>query len=295
MSYLFEKIPLLGNSTFLIREHTVKWFDYPPHYHPEYELIYISQGQGLRYVGNNVSEFHDGDLVLIGPMTPHYRQNKHLGPVLSKARQILIQFHPDFLGKEFEERNEAKDINHLLRKSVHGIYFFGADAKKAGDYMEIMLKARNNFDGLIIFLTIINILSETKSFELLSHGSIVEYVKKDDDNRIDQVYDFITRNYKEEISLSDLSQKFGMKESAMSHFIKKRTGKNFSDILIDLRLDQACKLLVETELPVSRICFDCGFNNLSNFNRIFKKEKMITPFNFRSTIKQEKRSSSRRP
>jgi AraC-like DNA-binding protein len=281
MPGFFEKIPLYSKATYIIREYTVAQLDYPKHYHPEYELIYISKGKGKRIVGDNISEFHAGDLVLIGPELPHHWINSDYNKTRTKIRQVITQFHSHLLGSEFTERIECADINDLLKRSSHGISFNQKVALKVGKLLECMLKTNDRFEGLLFLLQILHILSHTSSYKLLSSKTFSNKSPEKPADKIEPIYQYIIDHHTTGFTMKTLADKFCMSISAMSHFIRKKTGKNLTELLLELKINSACKMLVESNVPVSAICFDCGFNNLSYFNRKFKEAKNITPLAFR--------------
>ena len=281
MSDYFEKIPLFSKATYIIREYSVRRLDFPKHYHHEYELIYISKGRGNRYIGDHISELHDGDPVLIGPDLPHHWTNLENTNTTRKIRQVITQLHPRLLGEEFFERIESVEINKLLEKAAHGISFNTNTAARAGRLLETMLKVNNRFEGLILLLKVLHVLSTTSDFTLLSINTFTKTTDQFASDRIEPVYEYIIQCHTSNLTITQLADKFCMSVSAMSHFIRKKTGKNFTDLLLGLRINNACKMLVESDKPVSAICFESGFNNLSYFNRKFKEIRNTTPLAFR--------------
>lgn len=281
MSYYYEKIPILENSTFIIREYIVNQFNFPRHYHPEFELIYISNGNGMRHVGDHIEEFSSRDIVLIGSDLPHFWTNNENLPNKNKIRQVILQFHPNLLGNEFANRAEALEINKLLERASYGISFFGDDASRVSQILESMLLTKSKFEGLLKLLRALQILATTSGYKLLSSNTFTKPKQLSVNDRFESIYHYIIHNFKSELSLEKLAGMFCMSVSAMSYLIRKKTGKNYTELLMDLRISYACKMLIETDMSVSQICFESGFNNLSYFNRMFKNFKNVTPSFFR--------------
>jgi AraC-like DNA-binding protein len=280
MSFYFEKIPLLSNSTYIIRSFEVPYIEFPIHIHPEYELNFIEKGSGFRSVGDNIAPFTNGDLVLTGPNLPHQWKSE-IEPNGQLYKQIVLQIHPHFLGAEFMERSEALLVKKLLENASRGILFESPVVKKASEKL-IQLQKKDGFEGLLIFLELIYLLANTSNFRLLSTKTFVSDLdKKPYYDRINPVYNFLLEHFKENININEVAAQMNMSTSALSHFIKKKTAKSFTELLAELRIGFACKQLIETNYTIAQISDNCGFNNLSYFNRRFKELKKCSPLEFR--------------
>jgi AraC-like DNA-binding protein len=246
------------------------------HFHPDFEITYTLKSIGKRFVGYNISDYVENDFVLIGDSLPHCWITNQ------KTEQIVINFKKDLLGNVFWNMPEMKQIDQMLEKSKQGIFFDKVTSKKA---LTILLKMENDsgFNKLLNFFELLNLMANAKNQHLLTfyHHEIKDSLKAS--NRIEKIYSYILLHYQSNtISFSELSDELNMTKSSVCKFVKKVTKKSFSEIVIETRVNDACKLLSETDLFISEICFKCGFNNLSNFNRSFKRLMEVTPKEYRN-------------
>ena len=274
-----EVIQMGPHDSFLVFNRTKETFHYPLHFHPEYELNYISNGSGLRrVVGNSFSEIEDKELVLIGSDVPHcWEQHNCEG---KKVREITIQFHPTLFHESLLNRGIMKPIKDMLRKSKHGILF----SRQVINSIESRLIEVTKLDGFDYFMELVSILYDlavSRNQTLLSDT----YAKKgngESNEKLSRVHEFIEKNYTKKITLSELAQITNMSPVSFNRFIKKRTGKTFINYLNDVRISKACRLLIEQDESISYIAYGCGFNSIANFNRMFKKSKGCTPTEYRN-------------
>lgn len=281
MSYYFEKIPLLENETFIIRDFEVPYIDFPLHYHLEYELNYVSNSFGMRYVGDHVGEFREGDLVLIGPKLPHQwlssSEFKQLGRT---SRSVVLQIHRDFLGKEFMNRTENQSIAKLMQRSEKGIRFYGDTRSFAIEKLEQLLRAKG-FEGLILLLELFGRMADTLEYELLSRSTFDIPDNCHENDRIGKIMSWLAEHYDRPIRIQEIAEQFSISVSGLSHYFRKKTGKNITLFINELRIAKSCNMLISGETPVNEIAWRCGFDNLSYFNRMFKSLRNCTPREFR--------------
>lgn len=273
----FEKVPLAGTS-FLIKEETFPYFDIPWHFHPEFELALVRNGEGKRHVGSSVEDLESDELVFIGPNLPHNWYSNKSRSVKSKEKlsQIVIQFSYEFLGKEFFEKPPFGNILQLLKRAHLGISFYGETRKAAKKEMISMLQM-NSFNQTISLLVLLKMLSESQEYKYLSGLGFTEELNDADAGRINKIYKYIIEHFKEPISLNQVAELANMTPQAFCKYFKMRTKKNFSFFLNEVRVNYACRLLAEDNLKVLQICYEAGYNNLSNFNRQFKRIIKISP------------------
>lgn len=249
------------------------------HYHPEIELVFISNGEGKRQVGLDLSNYRDGDLVLIGSNVPHTGFTDYFD---NERKEVVIQFKPDFLGDSLLKVFEFKKIQKLLELSKQGIVFYGETKKNIGISM-MGLQYESNFQQLLTLLRILENLSNSEEYKLLnnkefSNQSIIE------NERINKVFNYVKNNYKEKICLNEASSLVFMTIPSFCRYFKKHTGKTFIKFVNEYRINNALKLLAQSEIDIKNICYKCGFNNFSHFNRLFKKIIKITPSEYRKKI-----------
>lgn len=277
---IFHEItPLSEDDFFIVLNHFNAKFDFPVHCHPEYELNLVLNSKGKRIIGDSIKEYQHPDMVLIGQNTPHAWTGHEEG-----AHVVTIQFHVDFLSEKTLSRKLTLPIKELLERSKMGVLFSPETTASMTDRI-LSLTEIQGFDSLLEFLSILYDLSISRNQLILSSSSYVEQFNTSKSRRIKMVNQFLHENLANQIRINDVAELVSMAPSAFSHFFKKRTQRSFSDYLTDLRIGKAAKMLIETEKNISEICFESGFNNVSNFNRSFKTQKGCTPSEFRSQQK----------
>lgn len=245
------------------------------HYHPDFEITLSLKSSGKRFVGYNIDDYHPYELVLLGENLPHCWITDHA------SEQYVINFKKELFGINLLNSPEFVGINKLLDISKHGIKF---DEETTDNAVPLILRISKSdgFERLLILFQLLHTLSLSKKMQLLtSHDyRIKDHLKAS--NRVEQIYSYIHKNYdRPDISVSDLSEDLHMTTSSLCKFIKLITKKTFTELLIETRIKEVCKLLSETDKYVSEICYLCGFNNLAGFNRAFKKAMHMTPKEYR--------------
>ena len=248
------------------------------HYHPEIELIYISNGKGKRGVGTSLSTYNDGDLILLGSNLQHmgFTDNFKNG-----RTEVVIQFLPDFLGNMFSKIPELTSISKLLELSKRGLSFPSPIKEKIGHAL-LGLQYESDFQGLLTLISSLNELSNIKPTILNATDLTTSNNIKND--RIKKIFNYVKHNYKNEISLNEIADKTNMTTTSFCRYFKLNTGKSFIQYVNEYKVNHAAKLLMETDLNIKAICFDSGFNNFSNFNRFFKKYYQVTPKKYRENF-----------
>lgn len=273
-----EITPLSMEDSFLVFDRVKDNFDFPIHYHPEYEINFIQNGKGVkRVVGDHIEEIDDIELVLVGPNLYHgWEMNKCKN---KKIHEITIQFHNDLFTDSLLSRRIMASIKDMFNRSIHGILF----SKKTANELADRIIKLSRLDGMDYFLEIISILQDmanSRNQRILSTYT-VDYDKFEDDDKMKVVYEYVQKNFSEKITLDDVSKVALMSPVSFNRFIKKRTGKTFVNYLNDIRVGYAARWLVEKNSSISEIAFKTGFNNIANFNRIFKSLKKTTPSQYR--------------
>lgn len=276
-----EIVPITQDDLFVIMNHPNAKFDYPIHCHPEYEINLVMKTSGTRVVGDYEEAFSDLDIVMTGPYVPHVWKSD-----LLTNHVITIQFSSDLLSFQMINKRLFMPIRQLLVDSTQGLQFYGSEAERIRD--EIMELTRiQGFQTATKFLTLLNFMAAAPRRKLVSNMYESEnLVNSSKSRRITKACKYIEENISQKISLAEVAALVNMSESAFSHFFKKRTGISFITYVNNLRVAKACDLLASTSLSASEICYDCGFNNKSNFIRIFTKRKNMTPIEYRNHITQ---------
>ena len=276
-----EVTPLSANDCLLVFDRIKSKFDFPVHFHPEYELNYICRAsKAIRKVGNHICQIDDMELVLTGPNLHHGWQQ---GACNSETiHEVTIQFHRDLLHADLLNRNIMLPIRMLLERSKAGIAFPSETIRNVKSRIERMA-SHNGFHSLIELLGLLNELANSSGQIILSSLNEQEEDFYNSE-KIKTVLHFIQQNYMQKIKVSEVAALLNMTNVSFSRFMKQRTGKSFVEFLNDTRIGFASRMLVENRHSVSEIAFRCGFNNQANFNRIFKKAKGSTPSEYRENF-----------
>ncbi|ACU05012.1 MULTISPECIES: AraC family transcriptional regulator [Pedobacter] len=280
----FHKIPSTPQSSFSIRHDVKPDFGNIWHYHPELELHYIIKGEGVRFIGDNISNFTQGEMILLGENLPHtwrckdeYFQNN---PDLH-VEAMVIQFLPDCLGKYLLNLPEAYLIPKLFEKAKSGMVINGKTRDKLAGLMKSAIEA-TNLDRIIILLSILKTLAETDEYAGIVTGKNTFYQSNESETqRINKICTYTMTNYKKDITLEEIASLSNLSITSFCRYFKLMTKKTYYDFLIEIRVSHACRFLIENKLPTEMICFDCGFNNVSNFYRHFKKVTGMTPLDYK--------------
>lgn len=278
----FEKISYSTEESIHAKHLNMKHFDAPWHFHPEYEIVLITKSFGKRYVGDNIETFKAGDLIFLSPNLPHvWINDKVFYDAESKedAQGVVIHFAEHYFSKELLNLPEFNFINKILRESNHGLKFTGKEAKEISSLITQMpsLKGISSYTSL---LHILELMGKSKSIQTLAGKGYVNTLDLKVPERLSKVIKHITNNYKEKISIEDVAEISSMNKTAFCRYFKDKTGKTFVKYLNEIRISYACKLLIDGKFNVSQACFECGFNNLSNFNRQFKSIIGKTPVEY---------------
>lgn len=288
-----EITPLTENDTFIAKDTENAHFDYPLHNHSEFELTLILKSSGTRIVGDSITKYEDSDLVLIGPEVYHRWDDSDLPEEeRNQAHVIVVQFEPHLFDNSLLGKKEFYSIKTLLNDAVRGLVFHG----QTFDIIKKKLlnfKNLSGFEAVIEFMQVLHILAISNEKAYLASEGFSSKPQHSKSKRINDVYEYILSNFTKKINLAEAAAIANMSESAFSHFFKKSTHKSFTQFVIDLRIGHACKLLLETQDTISQICYQCGFNNVSNFNRLFKKYKDFTPYDYRKQFEKNKPFATR--
>lgn len=280
---IHEITPLMGKDVLYIADRHKKEFTYPIHNHSVYELNFVENAKGVRrIVGDSQEVIGDYDLCLItSPDLEHvWEQNEcHSDDI----REITVQFDFSMSDETLFGRNPYASITRMMQEAKMGLSFPMQAIMKVYGLLDTLSSVKDGFYAVQQFLTILYELSRCENARTLASSSYAKVTVEDDSRRILKVKNFISKNYMDELRLPELASLAGMSSSAFSRFFKLHTGRNISEYIIDLRLGYAARMLVDTAKSISEIGFDCGFNNLSNFNRIFKKKKGCSPSEFRES------------
>lgn len=237
------------------------------HNHPEIELVYVNGGSGKRQVGSHISYYTSGSLILIGSNLPHcgFTDEK-----TGNTRETVIHMKPDFLGADFFGISEMKNINHLFNRAKAGIVFIGETKKRIGSKIEIM-ENQLPFERLLTLLAILNEMEQATEFKFLNAEGFSMEMQMQDNDKINMVFNYVKDNFKKQITLDEVAVLVSMTVPSFCRYFKKITRKTFTKFVNEYRLVHASKLLAEKPISITDICFECGFNNFSYFNKSFQE------------------------
>ena len=280
-----EITPLKTEDCFYLIDRCKTQFDYPMHVHNELEINFVENCEGARrIVGDSVEVLGQFDLVLVGSNLEHVWEQHNCRS--EKIREITIQFQPSLFGPEFLNKTQLRSLAGLQERAQHGVAF-GASAimRNYSMFMEIT-QTQDNFNRVLKFLELLHNLAEEEDYKILASGSFANVNNASESRRIHKVEEYVAQHFNEEIRLETVAEIAFMSPTAFSRFFKLHTGRTLSDYIIETRLGNASRMLAGSLLPVQEICYRCGFNNISNFNRIFKRKKGCTPSEFRELYRK---------
>ncbi len=267
-----EKVfPNLSSSIFVKRE-IVPYMDYPWHYHPEFEIIFVEKSYGIRLMGNHAGNFSDGDLMFIGPNLPHvwkndedfYKGNKDL-----LVDVYVIQFREDALREGFFDLPEFTHIKKLFLLGQQGLLIKEQDGLEIAELIKKTYYS-SGIERLIQFFKTLDAIARTENYDLLSSPGYTNSVNIADTERINKVMNFLMENYKKEVRLKEIAALVSLNISSFCRYFRSRTHKTCTQFINEIRIAHACKLLLNRSMTVTEICYETGYNNISHFNRQFK-------------------------
>lgn len=293
MKPILRKIDVNQNHSFLVGEETRPYFDERWFYHPEIELTHIRRGNGMRFIGDSVGRFTDDELILLGANLPHmWRCDEayYQGDPDVSIEIAVIQFRDDFWGPALLNLPEMKNIKDLLEKVKRGIRIDGVTKSKVLERMNSILRARGA-ERLEHLIGILNLIAVSDEYEVLSSVGFTKSYDHKNSDRINQIYNYTLNNFQNPISLKDVAAAVNINPHSFCRYFKASTFKTYWDFLLEVRVGYACKLLIENRMNVSQICYACGFNTLSNFNRQFKSITGKTPVQYMNEYNPGKKRS----
>ncbi|MHA4895194.1 AraC family transcriptional regulator [Pedobacter sp. PWIIR3] len=268
-----------ADHSFSIRKETIPNINNTWHYHQEIELICFHKGSGTQFIGDHIKSFAAGDIVLVGKELPHYWRydNKFLEETDSDTPySTVIHFMDNFMGEKFLHLPEAAPIKFLLEKAKNGILITGDDAVRIAEKMEAIYLA----NGLEKILALLNCLLKISGLKQLSSLSSIGFkydLSASEKKRLNNIYNFVLNNFRSKILLEQVAEVADLVPNSFCRYFKKKTGKTFSQFLIDVRIGYARKLIIENQMDIKQICFESGFNNFSCFHKQFKSLTGTTP------------------
>ena len=280
----YHKVPKNLENSFSLRKDVSANFESTWHYHPELELHYTKKGEGLRFIGDNISNFNSDEMLLLGENLPHTwkSHDAYLHPQSKlEVETMVMHFLPDCLGQEFLSLPEAYALTQLFKKAKNGLLIQGDTKRKLLSLLEAAHQAEN-LNRIDLFISILSTLSETSEYEPITSAHAFYQSNQLETDRLNQIYTYTLKNYMNKISLAEIASLSCLSITSFCRYFKLMTNKTYTDFLSEIRISYACKLLIENkELTIESISTETGFNNASNFFRQFKKTIGLTPKAYR--------------
>jgi AraC-like DNA-binding protein len=283
MEFIYEKIFVPHKHSFITRKLEMDPDSDKIHSHKNFELNLITSGSGRRIVGNHISSYNKGDLVLLGPNISHCWEILDIEEN-SVPECIVTHFYENIISSDFFNIPELEPVVNLLKDAKNGIWFKGPKAEKVG----VRLKKMANLKGLELYiqlLKVFNLLLEIEDREYLTLPSSLPNSYDKDKDQVNKIYEYVFQNIQEGIKLKEAAGLVYMEPSSFCRYFKKKTNKTFMDYVKSVRIGIAAKLLAETDKQITQICYECGYNNLANFNHYFKVIMKKTPSEYRKSFK----------
>ena len=282
MKPIFQRLTAEPEEGFIFKALRSSGFDCPWHAHPEYELILVLEGSGYRIVGDNMTSLGPGDTVFVGPGLPHIWQEE-TGDHPRQVRTLLIQFEEKFLSEGLLRLPAMEPVRRLFLNSRRGLHVVGATRKRVSAMMNEMNRS-HGLERLLLFLQILGVMATSHECHPIASPNFAANLELYDQERMERVFQFLTGRLEQELRLSEVAQLVHLSEGAFSRFFRTHTGKTFPEFVNELRIGRACRLLTESEKNITEVAFECGFTNLSNFNRQFLRFKAVSPREYRKQM-----------
>lgn len=273
MKTALHKSEIPPSRIFVIKHLEERYFDPVWHFHSEYQLFVVLQGTGTRFIGDSIKAFKPGELILTGPHVPHVWRNDQayfLKDSNLLTSGIVIYLNENFLGDRFLEKEEIIMLKKLFVRSLRGLEFHGSTRQEVITLMKELLKLQG-MPSVIHVLRILEVLSRSKEFHYISSRAYDDTLDQHEADRLNKVYEYVFENFRKKIRLQDLADLLYMTPTSFSRYFTTKNNKSFSRFVSEIRVKHACKMLTETDEPVSHISYACGFDTLSNFNKQFKE------------------------
>jgi AraC-like DNA-binding protein len=284
MKPFFQKLEPPSNESLLFIAEEIPHFIVPWHYHPEIEILYVVKSTGTSYIGDGINNFCEGEISIIGENVPHwwksdpfYVQNNDT----LNTKALIVQFRKEVFGSHFIKLPEMRHIKSLIERSERGIQFTGDSREKFGKQMKRIFRLQG-IQRITELMVLLDNMASSTEFRYLTSVGYSKIMNTYDFQRFNKVHEYIIRNFDKPITLNEVADHINMSQTAFCRFFKKRSGKTFFSFLNEFRIGHACKLLLEKNIAISRVCYESGFNNMSHFNEQFKKIVKLTPTQYQA-------------
>jgi AraC-like DNA-binding protein len=278
MKATYALLPDLAPSRkpFLVKKTIRPYFSTDFHFHKECQLVYIVSGSGTRIIGHSIERFEAGDLTFVGPNVPHVWYSESAPGETPEAVSLALYINPDVIADHFDLLIDTKELRHFFKESERGITISGKKKKRVTDILWQM-QEQKNMALLASFLQILDQLLEPEDLTWLNVPNLISVYSTQAPGRVPKLMHFIQQNFKEDITLQQAASVAGLQIHSFCRFFKGLTNRTFSDFLNEVRIGFAGKLLQQSDLSITQIALECGYSNISYFNRCFKKINKMSP------------------
>ncbi len=269
---------------FVVKKIVRPYFSTDFHFHKECQLVYVLSGSGTRIIGHSIERFEEGDLTFVGPNVPHvwYSESKPDEPA-SEAISLALYINPEIICEHLSALTDTQELRQFFRESERGIRICGEKKGLIIHILKQMLAQQNRQVGMLAsFLQILDQLLDPEELVWLNVPDPISSYTSQTSGRVPKLMHFIQQNFKEDITLQQAASVAGLQLHSFCRFFKTLSNRTFSDFLNEVRIGFACKLLQQSDLPVTQIALECGYTNISYFNRCFKKINKMSPKEYRS-------------
>lgn len=280
---MHEQLTIYAGAPIIARHYDYDRFTFPWHVHNEFEIIYVKESYGERFVADNMEVFHPYDITIVGHSVPHYMKSApeyEKGDKSLRVKGVIIQFEENFMSHSISNYADLAHIKKLLDDSARGIHFPYPENQEIIQCIEQLPDSKGTM-RIINLLHLLDLMANFKAKRYLGSLHFCQSVSITMDRRMEKILSYLSNHYKEDIDLNDISSIVAMSSSSFCRYFKERSGKTFTEYVLDLRIGYACKLLVENNMDITQICIECGFNTITHFNRIFKRNTSLTPTEYR--------------
>lgn len=285
---MHEQLTIYSEAPIIARNYDYEKFTFPWHIHNEFEIIYVEESTGERFVADSMEAFHPFDLTLVGHSIPHYMKSAaeyETGNPALRVKGTIIQFEEAFMAHAINNYADLSHIKKLLEESKRGIHFPNPQNEDIIQCVKQMPES-NGTMRIINLLHLLDLMAKFPYKRYLGSPHFCQSVSFSMDSRMEKILAFLMNHYKEDIDLNEIASLVAMNTSSFSRYFKEKSGKTFTEYILDLRIGYACKLLVENKMDISQICLECGFNTITHFNKIFKRNKGVTPSEYKRQFLQ---------
>jgi AraC-like DNA-binding protein len=277
------------NESFKVWQNGNPYVHNPWHYHPECEITYINKGKGVLFVGDKILNYSENDLIFIGPNLPHEWRSDFGDSNDLYSQSFAVHFKMDFLGETIFKLAETAPVGRMLENSASGLKIHCLQAIATVRTKLLILLNTHGMERINMLLSILNDIAVSEKVELLSSHGFVSSIRDDEDHRMTTIYKYVMTNFKDQIFTERAAQEVFMTETSFCRYFKRSTNKSFIQYVNEIRVGYACKLLLKEKYTIAQVAFNSGFENISNFNKQFKKIKRLTPRQFITQMLSKKK------